>query len=217
MITSVISCQQRSEAREQTIPQLEAAGLTPKVFLSPCDEEQPAGGRGNAMVSARAIRYALEANQDLLFCEDDIDLAPDFRRFLDLARTVGRVTYLYLHDVAHYMGKRYGLSITHAIQRRDPIEAGLYELLENRNLSGAQCVYLPLSFLKAAPVHVFEAGSRPIDIWLSSVLHEERIKPLVALPHPVQHRQVRVARRNPLSRNPDKYSKSFDLERRWVS
>lgn len=217
LLTSVISCRQRSRARAETIPQLEAAGLNPVAFLSPCDEQQPAGGRGNALVSSQALRAALESASDLLFCEDDIDLAPDFPRFLQMAQEARRVTYFYLHDVGHYMAHRYGLPMTHAIQRGDPIRAGLYELKTARNLSGSQCIYLPLEALKAAPVHVFQAGNRPMDIWLSQWLHSDGITPLVALPHPVQHRQVRVARVKPNQMNPDKYSRSFELERRWTS
>ena len=215
LTTTVISCQQREEARAVTLPQLEAAGLTPRVFLSPCDDTQPAGGRGNALVSAQAIRHALTVGADLLFCEDDIDLAPDFPRFLELARASGRVTYLYLHDVGHYMPERYGAALTNAILTRQAITAGLYPLGTARNLSGSQCIYLPFEVLQAAPVHVFQAGSRPMDIWLSQWLHDDGITPLVALPHPVQHRQVRVARVKPDQLNPDKYSKSFSLERRW--
>jgi hypothetical protein len=161
------------------------------------------------------MQHALDQRADLLFCEDDIDLAPDFGRFLQLARASERVTYFYLHDPAHYMSARYGIEITHAILKRQPIRAGLHELRQRRNLSGGQCVYLPLEFLERANVGTLADGSRPIDIWLSSVLEHERLAPLVALPHPVQHRQVRVARVMPNARNPDKRSRSFDLERRW--
>src|SRR5690606_40518075 len=69
------------------------------------------------------------------------------------------------------MAHRYGLPMTHAIQRGDPIRAGLYELKTARNLSGSQCIYLPFEVLQAAPVHVFAAGNRPMDIWLSQWLH----------------------------------------------
>lgn len=216
VVATVISCQQREEARAVTVPQIaEALGAAPTVILSPCDESQPAGGRGNALASSQAIKHALTVGADLLFCEDDIDLAPDFPRFLELARRERRVTYFYLHDVGHYMAHRYGVPLTHAIQRGDPIRAGLYELKTARNLSGSQCIYLPLEALQAAPVHVFAAGNRPMDIWLSQWLHDDGITPLVALPHPVQHRQVRVARVKPNQLNPDKYSRSFHLERRW--
>lgn len=206
---------QREQARSETIPQLEAAGLQPKVFLSPCDAHQPAGGRGNAIVSHQAIQAAVRANTDLLFCEDDIDLASDFPRFLELARRAARVTYLYLHEPSGAMTTRYGLTLTQAILKRERIPAGLYELQERRNLGGAQCVYLPREFLQVTRFETLAAGGSPIDIWLSNHLHGNGITPLVALPHPVQHRQVRVARRMPNATNPDKYSRSFHLERRW--
>lgn len=215
LVTTVISCAARTEARAVTLPQLEAAGLQPRVFLSPCDDTQPAGGRGNALVSAKALRAALEARADLLFCEDDIDLAPDFPRFLSLARASGTVTYLYLHDVGHYMADRYGLALAHAIQRGEPIDAGLYPLQKQVELSGAQCIYVPFETLTDLPIGVLEAGAMPIDRWLSLYLQHLGVTPLVALPHPVQHRQVRVARARPHLLSVDKYSKSFSLERRW--
>jgi hypothetical protein len=216
VITTIISCRQRVEARERTIQQLEAVGIEPIVFLSPCDETQPAGGRGNAIVSAQALQAAIDHDSDLLFCEDDIDLAADFGRFLGLAIQAKRVTYLYLHDVAHYMGKRYGAALTQAILNREPIRAGLHPLGETRNLSGTQCVYLPREFLQGVQIRTLSEGSRPIDVWLSHTLHADNTPALVALPHPVQHRQVRVARRLPNALNPDKYSRSFELERRWA-
>lgn len=215
LVATVISCRQREQARAETIPQLESIGLDPLVVLSPCDDTQPAGGRGNALASSQAIKHALTVGADLLFCEDDIDLAPDFPRFLNLARRERRVTYFYLHDVGHYMTHRYGAALTNAILTRQPIRAGLYELKTARNLSGSQCIYLPHEELRRAPTHVFQSGNRPMDIWLSQWLHSDGITPLVALPHPVQHRQVRVARVKPNQLNPDKYSRSFGLERRW--
>jgi hypothetical protein len=126
------------------------------------------------------------------------------------------VTYLYLHDIGHYMADRYGLPMTHAILNRQPIPAGLYELHKQQELSGAQCIYIPLDVLKRIPVNLIGQGKLPIDRWLSLHLIDRGIKPLVALPHPVQHRQVRVARAMPNSKSPDKYSKSFDLDRRWL-
>lgn len=215
LVTTVISCKAREAARAETIPQLEAAGLTPRVFLSPCDESMPAGGRGNALVSQEALQAALEASADLLFVEDDVDLAPDFPVFLELARTANQVTYLYLHDVGHYMADRYGLSMAHAIQRGEAIDAGLYPLKRQTELSGAQCIYIPHDALVRLPVHLLGLGKIPIDRWLSLHWVDRGIRPLVALPHPVQHRQVRVARARPLAKSPDKYSKSFHLERRW--
>lgn len=213
--TTVISCQQRHQARAETIPQLERVGLTPTVVLSPCDESQPAGGRGNALAASQAREAALEAGGDWLFCEDDIDLAPDFPRYLELAQRAGRITYFYLHDVPHRMSRRYGLALTSAILAGQPITAGLYELGTNENLTSSQCVYIPQRLVGRLPFATLAAGERPFDVWLSRVMSAEGITPLVALPHPVQHRQVRVARAQPDVKAPDKHSRSFALERRW--
>lgn len=215
LVATIISCQQRTESRAVTTRQLEAAWLTPVSFLSPCEPPRSAGNRENALVSARALRHAQAAGGDLLFCEDDINLAIDFPRFLNLARQAKRVTYFYLHDRLERMQRLYGLPMAAAIMRGDPIPAGLHELQASEAYVGAQCIYIPQVTLQALTLGTLEDGRLPIDRWLSRQWEELPAPPLVALPHPVQHRQVRIGRANPTATDSSKYSRSYDLERRW--
>lgn len=209
--TTVISCVQRHETREETTLQLRAVGLKPEAFLSPCN---PAGSPENARVSARALRWALYQGAGVLFCEDDLTVHPDFPLYLEAAIEADRFTYFYVHDTSYEgseLGSLYGLEIYRAITERTPIPPGLYELRRNWGLGNAQCMFLPRAFLESLDLEELEKGSRSVDTFLWMTLHERGITPLVALPHPVQHRGVRVARDN---RKPDRFSLSFDLPRR---
>lgn len=211
--TTIISCEQRHEARALTIPQLEAAGYPPTVFLSPCN---PAGARGNAAVTRRALIHAKETGGHLLFCEDDIDLAPDFPLFVQMAAAVpDRITYLYIHDTPERMHKIYGLALNRHIQSKRPLARGLYPTVNTVDLMGGQCVFIPKPVLDRINPDQLIGKGIPCDHFFAAIVRHETPGALIALPHPVQHRHDRTARTP--SDNPNKRSMSFDLPRLEVS
>jgi GR25 family glycosyltransferase involved in LPS biosynthesis len=180
-----------------------------EVFLSPCDDTLPPGPKGNAEVSRRAIEFALELGRGILFCEDDIDLAPDFRAALGAAIThPSAVTYFYQHEGAR-MRINYGPILCALILEGISVHSGLYPL-SGPGRRGAQCLYIPRGVLERFPLGELHGGA-PIDICLDRWLDRLGIPALVALPNPVQHRHSRVARA--AEQSDIKRSKSFDLER----
>jgi hypothetical protein len=195
--TVMISCWQREEARAATVPQLAAAGFEPKVFLSPCE---PAGPEGNREVAHRAMQWALEQEDDVLFVEDDIDLAPDFAWHARVAQELDAVTYLYLNDTPGRLREILGPRTAEAIIERRPIVRGAYRV-RNRSahLYGTQCVMVPqrlVGTMVAAlesphPVVKPAAWDSRLHAWAR---HNPEEPVYVMLPHPVQHRQDRTGR-----------------------
>lgn len=199
LTTTIISCQQRAAARSKTVPQLQRAGLQPTVILSPCS---PAGAEGNAAATRQALEAA--AGGDLLFCEDDIDLAEDFPEALALARTItDRIVYLYAHDTPARMHRVYGVQLAQRIRNAQPIPTGLYEALAD--VMGGQCVYLPAAVLVRTPIPY----RVPCDQHFAAVARDAGA--LIRLPHAVQHRADRTAR--PPVDSSGKTSRSYHLPR----
>lgn len=208
LTTVMISCQQRHETRNLTTTQLQAVGLEPEIFLSPCN---PAGNRQNAQVSAQALTFAREQKRGVLFVEDDLDVRSDFPLYLEAAQKAQQVTYFYVHDTSYpgaELSKLYGLDVWRRITERQSIPPGLYPLKRNWGLGNGQCIYIPQAILGTLDLKDLARGARSIDTFLWMVWHERELMPLVALPHPIQHRQVRVARGEA---KPDRFSLSFDL------
>lgn len=200
----MISCEARHEARARTLPQLEAAGITTRVHLSPCD---PAGPRENARIAATALADARKQARahDLpgaLFCEDDIDLAPAFPTLHALAVRANAVTYFYTHEaLASRLWNAYGRDLYHAIRAGERLTPGLYPIQKRATLYHNQLVYLPASTLRALDLtdlqHNTLRNGQPnaADVWLSRWLQAHESTPvLVALPNPAQHRCDRTAR-----------------------
>jgi hypothetical protein len=204
----MISCRQREQARALTIPQFNDLGLAVSVHLSPCE---PAGPIHNNLVSTHALHDAYAEGKHCLFIEDDIDLdAPLFRHFLELALLNDKVMYFYLHDKEDRVREFYGAALANRIMAGLPIRKDVYELNTTRELFGTQCVFLPYWFY--APIvenASLQATTHSFDVFLSQYLFTVKETPLVALPHPVQHRHDRTARSG--NGSPMKYSLSYRL------
>lgn len=200
----MLSCAQRREARAQTIPQLEAAGLSVTVFLDACDPVT-----NNGAIGLQAIRYARTLGGPVLVVEDDIDLAPDFPYFLEAALPTGAVTYFYLHDRRDRMRMHYGDRLTAAIEARQPLPRKLHRVLVPRYLFGTQAVLLPEALLPTIEAQLVEHRDA-FDGNVQRAITRTSWPVLVALPHPVQHRHDRTAR---TADNRVKKSLSYDLPR----
>lgn len=196
LVTVMISCVQREVARALTIPQLEAAGYPPRVFLSPCD---PAGPASNVIVSLEALTWAAEQDASVLFVEDDIDLASDFGWHVQVARSLDAVTYLYLNDTETRLGMHVGGSVARDIAWARPIARGAYAIQKRAALFGTQCVVIPRR-LAWEMVEVVRdpnppKAPSPWDGRLHSWARRNPSEPVyVMLPNPVQHRADRTGR-----------------------
>jgi hypothetical protein len=183
------------------LPQLARHGVTPEVFLSPCN---PAGPTHNREVAYRALSWAASFARPVLFVEDDIDVGPDFAWHVDVAVGLDALTYLYLNDTVSRLRAHHGRELAERITNRARIERGAYAVRERAALFGTQCVVIPA---RLVPVMIERLssdeaarGEHPTDgvlhVWARRHPHEGVY---VMLPHPVQHRQVRTGR-SPLHR-----------------
>jgi hypothetical protein len=184
----MISCQQREAARAKTLPQLQAVGIEPEVFLSPCS---PAGPRSNAEVSFRALS---SVDGPVLFLEDDIDVSEALPYYLRLAEEKGAVTYFYVHDDIQYINHTYGPSLTKMVMTGMAIEPGLYPVWIAQRLFHAQAVFLPRHVLAKLDIFQMKVRGLSIDAWLTRWIKRSGHQAYVALPHPVGHRHDRTAR-----------------------
>lgn len=243
LLCSVLSAAERRATRELTLTNLKAVGLDPVVSLNTPTEHNAAiadqerehleqrgyrvwvtgdptkgyGGRNNMLGGQPAFYEALETGSDLLYCEDDIDLAPDFLWFLDEARAVrDAVTYFYTHDGRgdKQLGARYGLHVWRALKRcmyyREPFEPrGLYRARDTTKLNSGQAIFFPHEVLTLLPLDELNHSHSAVDMWTQNRVTRAGVPILVALPHPVQHRHDRTGRQP--SANPNKTSQSFDL------
>ena len=209
MVTSVmISCEQRQTDRDRTLPQLWLAGLDPHVILSPCN---PASQPENGRVSKAALTYALKKapHKPILFLEDDIELAPDFVVFLRMAIETEEPVYLYVNDKSWSMEHHYGLELVRRIKRREALPRQLVRVNNPTGLYGTQAVVLPPKFARAIR-DLMNPPEHALDGYLHRYWLREGVRPLVAVPAPVQHRNSRVAREEDTR---EKRSATFDLER----
>ena len=189
----MISCVQRSSARRATIPQFERLGVSVAVSLSPCT---PAGPKQNNIASVHALNCAYAEGKHCLFLEDDVDVDKElFEWALPEAIRRDRVTYFYMHDKEHRVDGFYGKTVASRIMTGNPIRRDLYQVRRIKELFNTQAVFLPYWFY--APIverNRLEGTSQSFDVFLTWYLNRSKEPPLVALPHPVQHRNDRTAR-----------------------
>lgn len=192
--TVMISCRQREAARAETLPQLNAAGLEPEVFLSPCD---PPGQLENARISREALAWAASTGLPTLFCEDDIDLAPDFAWYLERADP-SRVTFLFMAELTKgWMPNRaiglYGPDVAEVALNARPMTRQFVTTRHWNGLWGTQCLLIPAAAVKTLVEDLREPYTA-FDEHLRAYLERSRSPVMVAVPNPVQHRGDRTAR-----------------------
>jgi hypothetical protein len=182
----------RSLECARTLAQLDRMGVWPTVFVDDNPSPNSAGNRRNG---ERVLTWARSLDADLLFLEDDIDVAPDFPAALAAAREVDAPVTFWL-DQPH--------------QHPEWDRVGFYPLASTLGWRGSQALLLPLSRVqRACGARAFGDGlPPPIDIFLKHTGALDGL--LVALPNPVQHR-------SPASvvdpRRPVRVSPTFGLPR----
>jgi len=203
-IASVISLVQRKQERQETVKGLQKAGLKVQVFESdpladaiahnkPLNEASDKGNNfSNALVSVKALEWALTQNKSLLFCEDDIVFADYFQDLLNEVMLKNQLCYLYCHDNSFMTYPR--------TQGFMPISSAY--------LAFTQCVFLPLWLIRQFDLDSLGEGLTSFDLWLEHFCQRNAIFPHTILPHPVQHQQSRTGRHDAL-KHQSKYSKSF--------
>jgi hypothetical protein len=197
----MITCAQRASERARTLRQFEDFGLPVRTFEDACDPPSPAGNRRNG---ERVLAWAAEKATDLLFVEDDIDLAADFPRALWAARMLGGPVTFWIERERHHPSgwlDATDATVPPAAFAPIPVMHGWY---------GTQCVLLPLeSVLVAVGSREFGNGrSPPIDIFLRRAGALEGLR--IALPNPVEHRSP-VTLSNP--KRPRRVSRTYHLPR----
>lgn len=211
VLTIMLSCHQRHEAREKTIPQLTAVGLRPLVLYDEC---RPGRDKGNKHVGGDAVQFAAALNLPLLVVEDDIDLAPDFPLALEMALAVPREepVYFYLNEsVSHEnrVASIYGSEVDEAIRAGAPLQLQLLPARTYVGLFGTQCVLIPPT-LASRVLQRVDAVRVAFDAALQSAIRTRVPPALVAVPNVVQHRHDRTGRE---ADHGVKRSYSFDLPR----
>lgn len=211
VLTVMLSCHQRHEARALTIPQLTAAGLRPLVIYDQCE---PGRHKGNKQVGGDAVRFAAALDLPLLVVEDDIDLAPDFPQALEMALSMPREepVYFYLNEsVSHEnrVASIYGPEIDEAIRAGSPLPLRLLPARTYIGLFGTQCVLIPPS-LAGDVLRRIDAVRVAFDAALQTAIKSRYPPAYVVVPNVVQHRHDRTGREADHS---VKRSLSFDCPR----
>lgn len=197
----MITCRQRQAERALTLQQFDDFGLPVTVFEDACDPPSPAGNRRNG---ERVLAWAAKHKSDLLFVEDDIDLAGDFPRALWAARMMGGPVTFWIERARHHpsgWADATPASVPPVTFAPIPVMHGWY---------GTQCILLPLESVQVAmESREFGNGlSPPIDIFLRRAGALAGLR--IALPNPVQHRSP-VTLTNPS--RPRRVSRTFHLPR----
>jgi hypothetical protein len=187
----MVTCKQRTEARNKTLPQLQAVGLQPIIFKSECE---PASIRELNSTALKAIKYAASTGEDMLYVEDDIDLnAERFKWALENRKDA--VTYYYLNDFDYRLKRHYGNQLADKINKRKQIPLNNYEIQDKFELFGTQCVRIPARLMSKMTA-IMSDDSQPGNPWdgrLLNWLQGSRERAYCVLPHPVQHRQDETA------------------------
>lgn len=197
----MITCPQRAEERAKTLRQFGDFGLPVRVFEGACHPPSAAGNRKNG---ERVLAWAAETASDLLFVEDDIDLAADFPSALWAARMLGGPVTFWIERERH-----------HPLEWWDATDAtvppvAFVPIPVMHGWYGTQCVLLPLeSVLVALEAREFGNGrSPPIDIFLRRAGALEGLR--IAFPNPVDHRSPMTLTNQ---KRPRRVSRTYHLPR----
>jgi hypothetical protein len=197
VLATVISLVERSETRLETVESLKAFGLEPLVIESdPRDNARNHGNyNSNLLASLEAIQAALDAKANLLFCEDDIYFSKHFGVYVNWAAEKDEIVYFYAHDKTDRLTDLYG-GLKPSIAAREQREPELRAFVRTSWLAFTQCVYIPYKYLAEFDLEAIKAYDASFDIWLMNWITNRKQTAYVALPHPVQHKNVRLGKEN---------------------
>lgn len=224
----------REESAADTIRQFGELGIEVEQFIQ--GVEKVAGPDSNRWNGTRALQACLDAGEDCLFVEDDLDLnIPRLRRALEAAEGLGEIMYLYLNedeprvsswfrgedlkvmkDITRVKNMR-GKDFPEIISKMH-IKEGPRQIAQPYHLYGTQCVFIPLKYLQdfiafLSAFHTYterihKRNVDPVDGNLLRFIQKNQLRAFTYLPHPVQHRQVRIRRKGS---RPNANSASFYL------
>jgi len=220
LASTIITCEGREGQLEKTRSQARAFGLDPLVLSTPCS---PPSVEDNLWKAYMAAHHAWEGGTGLLFLEDDVDLAPDFPRFLQMAEDLGEVTTFILFRESLYPGPEY-------VNPREPVVPRLVRLVRSsvrarRGFHGSQALYLPPKAVEAVlrdAEHFVTPGGLPLETLTGSArrhgfdfwVKDKADDIYCAFPNPVQHREeVPSTFSGKVTRFK---SRSYNLERDWT-
>jgi hypothetical protein len=175
---------QRADVLAETLAQWTRLGVTPLVAMQP--EDWPLNRSSQRRTAERPLRQALDERPDashLLFCEDDIDLAPELPSWLPAIVWSGAPVTLFLPLLRHYPA-----DIRKQVQRGQLLTEGLAPVQNLQDWWGTQAVVLPRALVEA--VLCWESGRVGWDAQLQDYLVAHGVTLYVTVPNLVQQRGV---------------------------
>jgi len=170
---------ERAAECARTVAQWVALGVSVATFLTPAG--LPRGPRTHGRIGRLALAEGAERAGAVLFCEDDVDLAPDLARHLPTLLSAGRVITLYLPGSRFYPTRL----------RQGPWpELRLTYVVGLRQWFGSQCLLLPRAVAAALarepePEKDLDAG---LDMVVRRWLLREGQTLWATVPNLAQHR-----------------------------
>lgn len=138
IISVMASIATRQKVREQTLVKLFVHKIIPRVFI--CTDFPP--GRENLLYTQKRIfdflenEYLKTRKEYCLFCEDDLDIAPNFTRGVEKTLLYGfdAVTF-YLNNFSFYPN-----NIKNIIKTNRAPSEGIYPIVNQKKYFGSQCI-----------------------------------------------------------------------------
>jgi hypothetical protein len=208
LVCTIVGYEQDGRILEliETLRNCRKAGLAPRVFLS----NPPAGKEQSRINQKKARDWAMSQDADLLFLEDDLIFNDKlFHYFLNRTMQEHKddVVFFYAHDTSSDSHLFYDNKTIELIKNPNKkIPPFFYKFPNYERLHFGQAVYIPLRVLKLMTgvlrdyVRSGSGELMPTDSLVSLTLSNRRygwiglIDAYVTLPHPVQHRHVRIGR-----------------------
>jgi hypothetical protein len=203
-VSTIVGCNFEGRDKElyKSLEQIHELGVKPEIFWSGL----PVGKEQSRINQKRARDWAVSQGKDLLFFEDDIDInIPLFRFFLPRAvsRTDGCPTFFYAHDNSLFLKNYYESDvIKKVLNPEEYISPSVFKVPIVKRLFFAQAVYIPFTtlVLMSDTLRDYSRGNNgeliPTDMLLTLTLQKHKMNAFITLPHPVQHRHVRIGREN---------------------
>ena len=182
----MVGCEARLDIRSEMLVQLAYHGVTPELFISPCD------GKTLRIYDnwKRALDYAVKMGQDVLLLEDDGIIADYFGQALRLARTTNAPCYLYINEVLQDDTDEnkglYPAETWDAIRSKKLLPLQAVKLRNVQRINSTLATYLPYNHLVQFHQHYTHGN---LDSQLCRWLDANDIDTYSVLPHAVQHRQ----------------------------
>lgn len=193
----MISCQQREVERQKTLVGLNALGFTgwlehpdakdapdgtPVLVLDACN---PPSAQNNRRQALLGLELAARQGVAALLFEDDIEASEDLLTWLELARYLDSVMSFCAWNASNHPPE-----VAAAAGRAERLSTQVVDAVQLERFWGTQCVYIPARLVPKLLEADKPGDTDSFDRFLGKTCQAlgEPIK--LAIPNPVQHRQV---------------------------